>query len=838
MSSQNSPSLGLTFKFGNNRTLKRVATFLSLAITVAILWGIIFDRWRPNDWGTPLDYSGDALLSMSMMKHAANGDLHLFGPINSEKVGAPYVGNLNDFPLSERPMFYLGGLLSRFIGLGPAMNFLVISAHILAAFSFYTAARLWRIARPFAWSFALPYAFIPYALIVSDAQLPLLFYGLLPLQLYCTWYLSFTPNLSWKDTRFRLSLIIAFLTALVHVYLILPFIILNIFSLFRRLANHKSYFSLASVPLVVTFLIGLITLSGHLFYWLENGMPEAVLRQYNHLEIGALKPTDLILPSPHHAFGLLDSLHEKYLAQGAYTTSESFRAYLGLLAILGIFLLVFRSAHKVAIGASLPLPAIIVLFFLLYSSFGGLNSIISLFSNIYLMRTTVRYSYVIGTIGLLYLALYLSRHTKNLWTPLRILIAFSLALIGLMDQAYPSLIRAQSLPPKDIKTKIRSDKKLAQTLENKLPPDSSLFILPYMPFPEAQPLHRLGDYELSRPFLHSSHLRFSYGSHRGRPSSDWQLNLIQNPIEEIISDLESYGFSGVLINRLAYPDEGNSLIEGFRNQGRPPSFDHENQWVFIPLSPVASPSLPPVAPALVGSWFALEGGNQHWWAWRSERIGEVNIYSTQKDVYDLNFTLKTLSPRDITIELNGQPIRTLNFTSLRSIPLSLTTELREGKNILIFSTNQPATGLGHSFSTPKVSFGIENFKVNLIKETAWDFSNHWFAPEGTPPNQWRWTGEVTGSKITIYSRKSGKHQFNCSILSPSKRNIYFSFNNEIVNKLSFPQPEEKSVTFTVELKQGYNEFVLSSDEPPIPPAAHDSRPLAFYIKGWTIQEAE
>jgi len=137
-------------KFCNSRMLKRIIPLAFLAVTVASLWCVIFDRWRPNDWGAPLDYSGDSLLAMSMMKHAANGDLHLIGYINSEKVGAPYLGNLNDFPLTERPILYIGGLLSRFVGFGAAMNLLVVSAHILAAFSFYTAARIWRIAKAFA----------------------------------------------------------------------------------------------------------------------------------------------------------------------------------------------------------------------------------------------------------------------------------------------------------------------------------------------------------------------------------------------------------------------------------------------------------------------------------------------------------------------------------------------------------------------------------------------------------------------------------------------------------------------------------------------------------------
>jgi len=92
-----------------------------------------------------------------MMKLARKGDLGLLFHIKTCSLGTPFIGQLNDFPEAERAIVWLGGQIAGVIGLMPAANVMLIASCIVAAFSFYSAARLWKVSRSHAW----PHGFLP-----------------------------------------------------------------------------------------------------------------------------------------------------------------------------------------------------------------------------------------------------------------------------------------------------------------------------------------------------------------------------------------------------------------------------------------------------------------------------------------------------------------------------------------------------------------------------------------------------------------------------------------------------------------------------------------------------
>jgi len=96
------------------------------------------------------------------MKLAKDGDLGLFTRITTKSLGAPFIGQLNDFPEVERAIVWLGGQITRIIGLMPAANAMLILSSMVAAISFYAAARLWKVSRLTSWIFAVVYAFLPH----------------------------------------------------------------------------------------------------------------------------------------------------------------------------------------------------------------------------------------------------------------------------------------------------------------------------------------------------------------------------------------------------------------------------------------------------------------------------------------------------------------------------------------------------------------------------------------------------------------------------------------------------------------------------------------------------
>jgi len=205
-----------------NRASGRFARLLLLSFIVCAVWLTIEDRWGSN-FQFPVRYMTDSHYILGMMKLAKEGDLGLFTHITTKSLGTPFIGQLNNFPQTERVLVWLGGQLARAIGLMPAANAILMISAVVAASSFYLAARLWRVSRLISFIFAIVYAFLPQSQRSLD-HLGIGFTGLLPLQLYCCWYIATAQRLSWGSFRFRLTFIIGLLSGLLNIYWVFFFI--------------------------------------------------------------------------------------------------------------------------------------------------------------------------------------------------------------------------------------------------------------------------------------------------------------------------------------------------------------------------------------------------------------------------------------------------------------------------------------------------------------------------------------------------------------------------------------------------------------------------------------
>jgi len=156
----------------------RIARLLLLALTACAVWLTIENRWGSN-FQLPTRYDYDSHLVLGMMKLAQEGDLGLFTHVYTDSLGAPFTGQLNDWPQAERAIVWAGGQIARLTGLMPASNVMLILACVLASISFYLAARLWGIPRLPSWLFAITYAFLPHNS-RSIQHIGIIFAGLLP----------------------------------------------------------------------------------------------------------------------------------------------------------------------------------------------------------------------------------------------------------------------------------------------------------------------------------------------------------------------------------------------------------------------------------------------------------------------------------------------------------------------------------------------------------------------------------------------------------------------------------------------------------------------------------
>jgi len=179
-----------------------------------------------------------------------------------------------------------------------------------------------------------------------------------------------------------------------------------------------------------------------------------------------------------------------------------------------------------------------------------------------------------------------------------------LALLAIWDQSFKTY-RFNFRHDFSIKERVIADRELVSNLEHRLEAGAMLYILPALNFPEPfggllgrapYPLFSL--YDPMRPFLYSSKLRYSYGSNKGRQGADWQLAVQNLPAGEMAAVLESYGFSGILLNRKGYGDRGEQLLAAFSEAGWPIEFEQgiDNEWVFIRINPVSEPTVPTLTP--------------------------------------------------------------------------------------------------------------------------------------------------------------------------------------------------------------------------------------------------
>jgi len=579
-----------------NCAVGRALRLFLLAFTVISLWCITYDRWG-SSFSIPVQYNYvDVDFHLAMIKIAQEGDWPLVGAVNSASLGAPFVGNQNDFPINNRT-YWLAGHLARIVGLFPAVNMMMIAFHLLAAFSFYLAARLWRVPRSYAWFFSILYSTLP-QFDISLNYFGVLSFGLLPLQLYSLWYISISQRIFWRSLRFRLSLLVGLASGLLNVYWLFLFIQLYLLALGFRFFRKMPDFYKATLPITLTLLVSIFSSFGHIVYNYQYGKnPHAVLRGYYAIEDMALRPLTLFIPKRGQALDLGRSINDKYYGRNVPHAEWAF-AYIGVFSTLGLIFLVTSSFLRQIKGKSYPLPFLAILWIIAYYSLGGINGIVSLILDFYKIRGTARYAIAIGTIGLLYLA-FVSPKLLREWRPAyRMLLLASIFLVGLEDHTIrPFFSSRRNFSKQRLALIISDEQDLVRKIEASLPLGSMLFMLPIDPFPEGVP----GSYSLLRPFFYSTHLRYSFGSNKGRQGADWQLELRGLPAGEMATALESYGFAGILLNRTLYEDRGEQLLSELAEAGWPMEFEQgiDNEWVFIRLKPAENPILPTLTPYAV-----------------------------------------------------------------------------------------------------------------------------------------------------------------------------------------------------------------------------------------------
>ena len=567
-----------------------------LAVLTMLIWCANYNRWTSESWHTPLTYNadplkGDVLSIFAAVKVASEG--HFF-PIlfrNIPELGAPYIANWNDLPLPEILQFTITGMLASLVGIFAAVNLAVMVAHVLAAVSFFTACRMFKSSWVLSFAGALIFAFSRYAFAHGAHHFSITFYWHIPLYLVvCRWLVE-EEGIDFRGWKFRFALGVAVITAIQNPYytnLFLQFVFFGGLIQWWRRRDWRA--SLPSVVLIATVIVFAVVMSSSTFiYHIVNGPNSGgLVRPYKWMEIYALKTVDLIIPPPDHPFPPFAAWGARHLEEVILSPGElPPSAYIGLLGLAALCWLAFDAARRALDRQPLPYEAFQILWVLLYSDVGGLNGLAGTLG-FQLFRATTRYSIFILCVVLMYAIRRLSA-TKFSKAPVVYAVGIPAVLFALWDQMPPK-VTAKDL--QEIAEQVDSDRNFTEKMEQALPQGAMVFQLPIMEYPES-PAPGVGSSDHFRPFLYSNHLRYAFGSDKGRPRENWQQEFTGMQLNEIVGRLESYGYAAIYVNRNGFPDKGEALEKAFKHIGRGEMIESEQGDLFcVFLKPSSLPILP------------------------------------------------------------------------------------------------------------------------------------------------------------------------------------------------------------------------------------------------------
>jgi phosphoglycerol transferase len=548
-----------------------------LALCVVALAALL--RTSGFDIAVPLRYEDDALMTHVWIKTMCETGWFLTNP----RLGAPTGMELYDFPTFDNLHFLWIKLLS----LVCSDWKVVVNLYFLLTYPLTTLTAVFAMRRCGASSASaivagLLYAFLPYHAMRSQSHLMLASYYVVPLSVLVILRVYFGPSSTSSQTgpRDRRSLWgctgVSLLQAGAGIYYaFFACFFLLLAGVAASLRQRRLQPMQAAVLWIGVTVVGLsMNLAPNLRYWgLHGRNPEVAQRYPMQAEMFNLRLTQLVMPTPGHVVPALDQVRRKYDSRiGAFFESQTIA--LGLVGSVGLVLLLGRLAW---LGSGKTGPhlldalGLMNVAALLLATSGGLGVVFNMLITPQ-FRCYARIVVFIAFFALVAVAWGLDQIAARWARGAAARVAYMVALgallaLGIADQT-PRLGASDGSEFAAVEGAgqdgFRQDAEFAARIESSLAPHDMIFQLPYVSFPEAPQLERMGALEHLRLYLHSQSLRFSFGAMCGRPGDLWQRELAPLPLERQLEMIALAGFAGIQIDRRGYADDACALEADLR----------------------------------------------------------------------------------------------------------------------------------------------------------------------------------------------------------------------------------------------------------------------------------
>ncbi len=570
------------------------------------------------DLTIPLVYGDDALLTHALAKTLVERPWCSTNPA----LGAPGVMELYDFPMADGLHFLWLKALSVLGADWPtAVNLYFLLTFPLTTLSSLGAMRRLGLPSAPAVVCSLLFAFLPYHLIRNQAHLLLAGYYVVPLSVLAAVWIAWgalpatgqmpTPERPWLR---RLALAtICLLQASAGIYF-------AAFACFLLLvAGISGCVERRQIrPLAIAGLLILATSAGvianvapTIVYWSKHGRNSDVAqRPVAHAEFFGLKLAQLLLPVEGHRITPLARLRDRY-NKSSLTPNENGSVTLGAVGAAGFLALLWIALFGRRRRGPRDLLDLLSKFNLaavLLATTGGFGVMFNLLVDPSI-RCYNRMGVFLGFFSLAAIAQLMAPCAAGCGLArgrqaLGGMLLAAVLVLGILDQAPPAVVPAPNwiVPDRAVMIEqFRSDAEFVARLEAATPAGAMIYQTPYVSFPESIPFQRLGPYDQLRPYLHSTKLRWSFGCMRGRAADHWQQAIFLLPMAQRLVAIKEAGFSGILVHRRAFADDGRQIESELTELFGEASVESRNrELVYFSFNDASSLPAPaaPVASAL------------------------------------------------------------------------------------------------------------------------------------------------------------------------------------------------------------------------------------------------
>ena len=298
----------------------------------------------------------------------------------------------------------------------------------------------------------------------------------------------------------------------------------------------------------------------------KTQVSELVLRSKTAGDVYSFRLIQLLLPNQDHLFPPLRTLASSYNLNASFV-NENRSATLGVVGSVGLMILLFVLLRGPTGNRKSNLWFLASVSWLLFlvGTTGGFGPMAT-YSGMESIRGWNRISVYVAFGCIAGAFLFLQYFVVRKWHVLFVSILVS--IFGLLDQVGGFYVFRTG----QVRNEFVDSQKFVGLIESSLPIGSAVYNLPYMDFPEPDPIGGLA-YENGEGFLHSKSLKWSYGANKSTEGAKFFGSLSSESIATQIRVIKRLGFDGVYLDLRGFGNEAEQVKEDFLELGMVPMLE-------------------------------------------------------------------------------------------------------------------------------------------------------------------------------------------------------------------------------------------------------------------------